>query len=486
MKINRQKIKERIEQVTGWGITLICYGALVLYTWAFSLICNLFKTDTMTAWLFYLGSVYLLAVTVWGIFKRTPESEIGIVLFVLREFVYRMRHPRRTVALAVKKIYKNVLEVFADRPGLEHNGELLTSCLGLDDSGNPILVNLGGPEAGNGASLFIAGMSGGGKTKCLLSFLALLYAKPSFTKRCDVYMIDPAAGKPTSLAPFKRVARFAQTRDEANVMLKSLVAIMESRKGMPHDVQAKAKWILLVIDELRSVVLRVDGKMHTENITLLDLLMREGRELKIRVLAMGQYITGTLGISTYEQFALRMVVRAPSAQTAQTTFGARPPIVPMLTGEFSLYISYEDSWVHGHTFDTLMSLVESVVNALPKLVIDSEDGTSQSPMNRSRENETEDDPSLPIELRILRFVKSRRRNKGMKAAQEALDLQSKHQAEEAYKLLRSWGILEKTGRGTSGHIIAKGMTLKEAEAEAMRRLHGKGRDIDSRMENVLG
>ena len=463
-------MKSLLKSLKEWGITFACYGSLVLYTWAFSLVCQLFKLDSITAILLYTGSVYLLAVIVWNSLGRSLESEIGIVLFVLREFVYRMRHPKRTVALAVKKVYKNVLEVFADRPGLEHNGELLTSCLGLDDSGNPILVNLGGPEAGNGASLFIAGTAGCGKTGGILwSFLSMLYVKPDFMRRCDVYMIDPAAGKPTSLAPFKRVTHFAQMQEEATGMLKELVAIMQARKEMTRDEQTKASWVLLVIDELRSVVFTPTGKPHNENIAMLDLLMREGRELKVRVVAATQYRTGTLNISTYEQFAYRVVMGSPSAQTAMTTFGMRPPIVPSGRGEFTLLDAWGGNWQHGHSFDTQLSLVESVINRLPQLVEDTNgDGSKDSYMK-----ETEDDPSLPLELRILRFVKSRRRNKGMLAAKEALGLQSKHQAEEAYKLLRSWGILEKTGNGTAGHVIAKDMTLKEAEEEAMRRLHGE-------------
>ncbi len=461
-------MKGFIKSIREWGITIACIGSVVLYTATFLFVCDKVRADIVTVSLLYLGSVYLLAVIVWNSLGRSLESEIGIVLFVLREFVYRLRHPRRAVALAMKKVYKNVLEVFTDRPGLEHNGELLTSCLGLDDSGNPILVNLGGPEAGNGASLFIAGTAGCGKTGGILwSFLSMLYVKPDFARRCDVYMIDPAAGKPTSLAPFKRVAHFAQMQEEATGMLKELVSVMEVRKGMSRDNQSNTKWLLLVIDELRSVVFTPTGKPHNENIAMLDLLMREGRELKVRVIAATQYRTGTLNISTYEQFAYRVVMGAPSAQTAMTTFGMKPPIVPSGRGEFTLLDAWGGNWQHGHSFDTPISLVEAVVNALPFLAKDANDkGT-----NNEDTKETEDDPSLPLELRILRFIKSRRRNKGMKAAQETLGLQSKHQAEEAFKLLRSWGILEKTGNGTSGHVIAKGMTLQQAENETLKRLH---------------
>ncbi len=253
-------------------------------------------------------------------------------------------------------------------------------------------------------------------------------------------------------------------------MLQSLVSIMQTRKEMSHEKQAEARWILIVIDELRSVVFNAMGKPHTENVALLDLLMREGRELKIRVMAATQYRTGTLGISTFEQFAYRVVMGAPSAQTAMVTFGMKPPIVPSGRGEFTLLDSWGGNWYHGHSFDTPLSLVEGVVNVLPSLVKDGQESTEEDMAAAAAD--TQDDPSLPLVIRILRLVFSHRRNKGMLAAKEALGLQSKHQAEEAFKLLRSWGILEKTGSGTSGHVITKGMTLQEAEAETMKRLHG--------------
>ncbi len=188
----------------------------------------------------------------------------------------------------------------------------VTSLLGVDDEGVPLLLRLDSPDV---AHVLLAGTTGSGKT-VLMRIMGLTLAMWNRQAHVQLVLIDP---KRRGLAPLEGLPHVwgrgvVYHPDEMLAMLDRLVELMEQRDREGYS------WprMIVFIDELAEV-LNMGKKRATQAITR---LVQRGREAGIHVVAATQKpAASVLGGVMKGNFPVRIVGRVTSADDARVAAG---------------------------------------------------------------------------------------------------------------------------------------------------------------------
>jgi S-DNA-T family DNA segregation ATPase FtsK/SpoIIIE len=187
----------------------------------------------------------------------------------------------------------------------------LAACLGLTDTGQPLLVRLPAPDV---AHILVAGTTGSGKTELMRSFIASLALRHR-QSQLQIALIDPKQRGfgPLSTLPHL-LAPLAATAAGGLALLERLVTEMERRDA----ALCSSPRILIAIDELADL-LATGGKPAQAALTR---LAQRGREAGLHLLAGTQKPSSALlGPVLKANFPVRLVGRVASADDARVAAG---------------------------------------------------------------------------------------------------------------------------------------------------------------------
>ena len=198
-----------------------------------------------------------------------------------------------------------------------------TAVLGLEKSGNPLLLHLPSPDV---AHTLIAGSTGSGKTalaRTIISSLALLNRQ----SRVQIALIDP---KRRGFAPFSTLPHLLRplvdSPQAATQTLKELVSEMERRDRSGNILPR----LVVFIDELADL-LQQGGAETKEALTRLT---QRGRSAGIHLVACTQKPTTTaVGSLIKSNFPARLVGSVSSAEDARIATGLPQTGAERLSGQ---------------------------------------------------------------------------------------------------------------------------------------------------------
>lgn len=222
----------------------------------------------------------------------------------------------------------------------------VTSLLGLDDEGVPLLLRLDSPDV---AHVLVAGTTGSGKT-VLMRILGLTLALWNRQAHVQLVLVDPKRRGLLPLAGLPHVwgGGVVYRPEEIVAMLERLVHLMESRDRTGRS------WprMVVLIDELAEV-LAVGRRRATDAVTR---LVQRGREAGLHVIAATQKpAASVLGGVMKGNFPVRVVGRVTSADDARVAAGLAGTGAEHLRGhgEFILVaggevIRFQAAYADGH------------------------------------------------------------------------------------------------------------------------------------------
>ena len=277
---------------------------------------------------------------------RSLAEEMAMTLGCRHARIYR-RNDRICIEIArTKPAPLLLMDLYADLVDVPP----ATAILGMDDSGQPLLVRLSAP---NVAHILIAGTTGSGKTalaRTLLSSLAY------FNRPMDLQLtlIDPKGRGFAPLADFSHAqGGIVSSITEAKERLMALVSEMERR-----DRNNSAKPTLVVaIDELADLI-QVGGAPIQ---ALLTRLTQRGREAGIHIVACTQKPTSALiGGAIKANFPVRLVGAVASRDEARYATGLKDSGAEKLAGrgDFLLItqgecVRFQAAWIEPSKLSTL-------------------------------------------------------------------------------------------------------------------------------------
>ena len=179
--------------------------------------------------------------------------------------------------------------------------------------------------------IFVAGMTGCGKTMLIESILAsLMYGSSPDQVRLALVDLKGRALQPFAHLP--HVLGVANNAHETNVIVGNVFDTM--RKRIDRNMPASPR-IVLVIDELRELKY-ADRKILYE---YLPRIIALGREIGVHVIAATQYpLSGDIGSITKSQFPIRIVGTVSDSNVARHTTGLSRSGAESLSGKGSMLL----------------------------------------------------------------------------------------------------------------------------------------------------
>ena len=183
-------------------------------------------------------------------------------------------------------------------------------------AGQPVVWDLTDPGQPHA---LVAGMSGSGKSRMMLSLVCTL-AKGTSPENLSIVVVDGGNSTLKLLTELKHCGGFAGDADSAIEMIASVVRmVIDRRRRSDTSIQHR---VLLVVDELANLLMVLDNQASKRMQTDLATIAAEGRKFGIHLLVGTQKplaeVTGNL---TKGNMAVRFVGAVTSWQDAQTAAG---------------------------------------------------------------------------------------------------------------------------------------------------------------------
>lgn len=225
-----------------------------------------------------------------------------------------------------------------------------TAVLGLDQEGNPLLLNLPSPDVSH---VLITGTTGSGKTELTRAIIASL-ARFNRQSQLQIVLIDP---KNRGFAPFYDLPHLlhpiVSEWGDVIVVLEGLVEEM-----MRRDRQGRnAPRLVVFIDELADLALTAPRQVHDP----LSRLAQRGRQAGIHLIICTQKPTvGVLGCLAKANFPVRLVGTVTTPEEAKMATGmarsgaekllGRGDFIAVTRGET---VRFQAAYIPGHEIESL-------------------------------------------------------------------------------------------------------------------------------------
>jgi S-DNA-T family DNA segregation ATPase FtsK/SpoIIIE len=255
----------------------------------------------------------------WIRFNVVPGqgTRVGSIRHLAEELALALGAPDVRVSRAGEQLALEVPRLDAEPvrllPLLRRLGPVpaLSACLGLADTGQPLLLRLPAPDV---AHVLVAGTTGSGKTDLMRTIIVSLTLRHR-QSQLQVALIDP---KQRGFGPLARLPHLlappAANAAGGLAMLERLAAEMERRDAE----QRSTPRILIAIDELAELM-AAGGKAAQAALTR---LAQRGREAGLHLLAGTQKPSSALlGPILKANFPVRLVGRVASAEDARVAAG---------------------------------------------------------------------------------------------------------------------------------------------------------------------
>lgn len=225
-----------------------------------------------------------------------------------------------------------------------------SACLGLTDTGSPLLLRLSSPDV---AHVLIAGTTGSGKTELMRAMLASL-ALTNRQSRLQLALIDP---KQRGFLPLGHVPHvIGEVAVSPDAALDLLARLLEEMERRDHLGLASPR-IVLAIDELADVLAMGGDEVEVA----LTRIAQRGREAGLHLVAGVQKpASSVLGPLLKANFPVRLVGRVGSVEDARVAAGVagtgaekllgRGDFILVATGQV---LRFQAAWITARDWHTI-------------------------------------------------------------------------------------------------------------------------------------